>query len=615
MFYLKAEGIDSEQRASWPLEFGQNLTLGRGQQCDLIVPWDTEISRTHAVVQAIDNNGGKLPAGPHLRVQKHDLARNGIFVDGESSDSAELRVGQRFVIGMTTFRMTDESPAAPHPEENVEEVTFSQAEIRATEFVDADRRIEVLSRLPAVILDSNEDRESYRRLVELLIAGIPRSDAVAVIEATVSEETGPEPTHSNLRSDSKRSQEDFRIIEEQHRRDTDRSLAPSQRLLESCFHKWQPIAHVWRTQDGQSADYTISAEVDWAFCLPLLDDQRSRSVLYVVGRTMAPWGEPLRGQSDLRPDIRFAELVADIHRSIRRLSRLERQSVGLRQFLPGPLLEAVGEDFDPAVLEPSECDVTVLFCDLRGFSRRAERESDRLPELLQQVSHALGIMTDAIVSNGGVTSDFLGDSALGFWGWPFRDPTSPVKACRAAMAIRKAFASGEIRGSDGAPFRVGIGIAHGRAVAGKIGTKEQSKITVFGPVVNLASRLEGLTKLTRVPVLIDEATAKVLRDASEADEMRLRRLATVIPYGTETPVELTELLPEVGNTGYLTDAELKVFESAVDAFTAGQWEDAYRLLHQLPADDLAQDFLSQQIVAAGRRAPADWDGVIRAPEK
>jgi len=138
---------------------------------------------------------------------------------------------------------------------------------------------------------------------------------------------------------------------------------------------------------------------------------------------------------------------------------------------------------------------------------------------------------------------------------------------------------------------------------------------VFGPVVNLASRLEGLTKFIRVPVLIDEVTSSAVRGTAADHTMRLRRLAKVIPFGTESPVALTELLPPQQEGGLLTDEEIGIFERAADEFAAGRWEEAYRLLHRLPADDRALDFLSQQIVSSGRVAPPDWDGVIRAPAK
>ena len=160
-------------------------------------------------------------------------------------------------------------------------------------------------------------------------------------------------------------------------------------------------------------------------------------------------------------------------------------------------LEETGKngELNAELLKPRVCPVTVLFCDLRGFSHRAEEMENDLPGLLARVNAALDVMTTAILNHGGVTGDFLGDAVLGFWGWPFSSEDAPLKACRAALEIRRQFA--RIQGSAEHPladFRVGVGVAHGRAVAGKIGSGGRVSVTVFGPVVNLASRLESMTK-------------------------------------------------------------------------------------------------------------------------
>ena len=154
----------------------------------------------------------------------------------------------------------------------------------------------------------------------------------------------------------------------------------------------------------------------------------------------------------------------------------------------------------------------MLFCDLRGFSRKAEMHAGDLIPLLERVSKALGYMTQTILEHGGVIGDYQGDAAMGFWGWPLADPHMIKQTCLAALGIRTLF---EASAADPEhplhDFRIGIGIANGNAVAGQIGTTDQVKVTVFGPVVNLASRLEGMTKLLRVPILLDEPTAVAVR--------------------------------------------------------------------------------------------------------
>jgi len=314
--------------------------------------------------------------------------------------------------------------------------------------------------------------------------------------------------------------------------------------------------------------------------------------------------------------VKFTELVGDILGSLRQVQLLrERQGVFRRFFSPGVMNVLSGGDA-PRALEPREADVTVLFCDLRGFSRKVEEASDQLLEVLNRVSAALGLMTRNILDNRGAIADFLGDAAMGFWGWPLEQPGKVEQACRAALGIRAAF---EAVGRDPAHplygFRVGVGVATGRAVAGGIGTPEQAKVTVFGPVVNLASRLQDMTKLLRVPILIDEPTADAVRALLPPDVGRVRRMAKVRPFGLETPLVVAELIPPAPPPGTeaegaLTDADLDAYDQALDAFLAGDWTAAYKHLHRVPPDDRGKDVLTEFILKNNRTPPPGWDGVI-----
>src|SRR6202012_5572414 len=107
------------------------------------------------------------------------------------------------------------------------------------------------------------------------------------------------------------------------------------------------------------------------------------------------------------------------------------------------------------------------------------RSRGQLREFLARVSAALGVMTRSVLAEQGVIADFQGDAVLAFWGWPTPLADGPLAACRAALAIRESFATAAAR-SDHAlsGFDVGIGIAHGSAIAGRLGTDQQIKIGV-----------------------------------------------------------------------------------------------------------------------------------------
>jgi adenylate cyclase len=204
--------------------------------------------------------------------------------------------------------------------------------------------------------------------------------------------------------------------------------------------------------------------------------------------------------------------------------------------------------------------------------------------------------------------DFQGDAAMGFWGWPLPQHDAVLRTSRAALAVRAEFEAT-------AGFHAGIGVATGKAVAGKIGTVDQVKVTVFGPVVNLASRLEGMTRTLRAPILLDESTAKAVRRQVPREVARVRRLAIVRPYGLDRPLEVSELLPPLSDYPELSDEHLGFYESALDAFLAGCWSEAFELLHHIPAEDQVKDFLTVYIAQHNRTPPPNWDGVIPLANK
>ena len=152
-------------------------------------------------------------------------------------------------------------------------------------------------------------------------------------------------------------------------------------------------------------------------------------------------------------------------------------------------------------------------------------------------------------------------------------------------------------------------------MAGKIGTVDQVKVTVFGPVVNLASRLEGMTKILHAPILIDERTAIVLRNQLSPKLARLRRVAVVKPYGLDRKLEATELLPPESEFPELTDQNIVDYEKALDDVLAGRWSQAFERLHRVPAEDRVKDFLTVLIAQHNRTPPENWNGVIPLTSK
>jgi adenylate cyclase len=327
----------------------------------------------------------------------------------------------------------------------------------------------------------------------------------------------------------------------------------------------------------------------------------------------------LRNSNEVLTEQRLAEVVAKYIGAVRQARTLEQQQIEMRQFFSPKVVEALARS-GPAALEPRQGPVSVLFCDVRGFSRKVEESSDDLHALLARVREALSVMTRNILKHDGVIADFQGDAALGFWGWPHASEDSPALACRAALAIQKEFAEAqrdpfhEIHG-----FHVGIGICHGEAITGRIGSDEQIKVGVFGPIVNMASRLQDLTKQVGVPILVDGPTADAVADYLPPSVATCRRVTRLRPAGIATPVDVFALSsgrgPGRGRGDSLTFVQEKAYELASEAVESGHWTKAQRLLSKLPAKYGPANFLRRALRDCGQRPPADWDGVLTMDRK
>ena len=585
------------------------------------VTWDDRVSRKHATMHW---NGNQL------EVKRLPAARNAIFYRGQQQDSFAANVGEHFVIGQTTFSILDQQVQFSTADSPVfAEQTFSAHLLRQNKYKDADKRIEALGKLPEIIAGASSDVELCVRIVNLLLQGVPQASFVAILKLRGSESmeddsgAGSVTIVDEMDQEKTRSEVDFGaeldVLHWDCRRLTGQHFSPSAGLVRSATDSKESVLHVWNRQ-AANPSFTQSENVDWAFCTPVVSDACPGWAIYVAGEFDTATMIQLDGASNesevLQDDLKFTELTATTLGALRQVRSLQRRQDSLRHFFAPVVMQALGGQDPDKVLEPRETEVSVLFCDLRGFSQRSEDAADRLLELLQRVSDALGVMTHHILANGGVVGDFHGDAAMGFWGWPIDSEIAIEQVCRAALAIRQEFAAASAQPDHPlADFRAGIGIASGSAVAGRIGTTDQVKVTVFGPVVNLASRLEGMTKQLQASILIDESTAEWIRANVPAGTFRTRRVAKVIPFGMHTPLVVTELLAPEGPDSILLDEHVAAYEEAVDHFLEGRWNDAFRLLHMVPAEDQVKDFLTVYIAQHRRTPPPDWRGVIELPGK
>lgn len=593
---LIAQGNDAQQRWRRAVPEGQAVVLGRTAGI-WAVPWDQQISRRHVRIEL---------QGERLCVEQLAEARNPVFFRGREEDTFQIAPGEHFVIGQTTFTLADQrvdiATDAPEP---VRQQSFSPQYLRQVQFHNPDHRIEVLCRVPEAISGAAGDNELFVRLVSMLLAGVPRADAAAVV--TMQDAAGGADAGGDAAGEGEAAQRSRPLVLHWDQRlMVTNDFKPSEGLIRESLRKMQSVLHVWRGFEAPAKpQYTVSEHFDWAFCTPVLGRGCAGWGLYVAGRfDIDRSGTPDSADpTDLREDVKFTELLSAMLTSLRQMRTLERQHASLSQFFSPVVLDTLSNEDPDLVLAPRETEVSVMFCDLRGFARESERYGGDLLGLLQRVSTALGVMTRHIRQEGGVVGDFQGDAAMGFWGWPLPQADAVLRTVRAALAVRGEFEATE-------DFHAGIGIATGMAVAGKIGTVDQVKVTVFGPVVNLASRLEGMTKILRAPVLLDRVTAEAVRRNVPRDVARVRRIAVVRPYGLDTALEVSELLPPEADYPALSDQHLAWYEAALDAFLGCRWGESLELLHRIPAVDEVKDFLTVFIAQHNRVPPPRWDRVI-----
>ncbi len=177
---------------------------------------------------------------------------------------------------------------------------------------------------------------------------------------------------------------------------------------------------------------------------------------------------------------------------------------------------------------------SVLFADIRDFTALSERLDPM--ELMRLLNTFMGDMTKAIAQHGGIVNKFAGDSLLALFGTPLNPMGSAeTEACRAALVMRRKLAdlNRRQRAFGRPPLGMGIGIASGQAVAGNVGGDDRIEYTVIGEPVNLASRLQELTKDLPASILMDEPTYVALPADLHA---QCSPIAPVEIRGLELPV-------------------------------------------------------------------------------
>jgi adenylate cyclase len=290
------------------------------------------------------------------------------------------------------------------------------------------------------------------------------------------------------------------------------------------------------------------------------------------------------------------------------LARLEQEAeasrlrVQFEQFFSADLARELQKN--PRLLEGQVREITVLFSDIRNFSRMSERLGPA--DTCRLVCDVMEAQTARIREHDGVLVDYSGDGLIAMWNAPADHPDHAAKGCRAALAmladLPQVAAGWQERLES--PLRLGVGLNTGQALCGNTGSKFKFKYGPLGHAVNLASRVEGATKHLGIPLLITGSTRAQIGDA-----FATRRLGRVRVVGIETPVDLYELHAETATPEWC--ARRDTYEKALALYEAGDWAAAHSVIAPLvagpPDHDLPSINLAGRALEALRSCPEHRD--------
>ncbi|MBL9153670.1 MAG: response regulator [Verrucomicrobiales bacterium] len=304
--------------------------------------------------------------------------------------------------------------------------------------------------------------------------------------------------------------------------------------------------------------------------------------------------------------IRPAFLAARLHASLEK-KRL-RERVFAQHFTP-ELAREFARNPDLMNMRGRNAEVSVLFCDIRGFSSISERLG---PEAtIDWLGGVMGDFSSIVIDHGGVLVDYTGDELLALWGAPGEQPDHARRACQAAldMLARLPDLNEMWRGAIGSDTVVGIGISTGPALVGNIGTHRKFKYGPLGTTVNLGSRIQNATKALRIPLL---ATGETVSQFG-GQALSHRRLGRVRVRNIAGAFDLHELF----EPGRPEAAELKaLYEEALGLFELGDFTRASAVLGDLlvvhPGDGPSLLLMSRVVAAmlgggGGTEGDAVWD--------
>lgn len=255
--------------------------------------------------------------------------------------------------------------------------------------------------------------------------------------------------------------------------------------------------------------------------------------------------------------------------------------------------------------------ISILFSDIRSFTSISEK---MMPDdLVNSLNRYFTVMVDIIMARHGIVDKYIGDAIMAFFGAPVRHKDDALQSVLAGIEMSEALGQFNAQQRElGKPeFRIGVGINYGVVTVGNIGTEKKMDYTIIGDMVNLASRMEGLTKKYHQPLLISESLHQKVKD-----EVDCRLIDTVAVKGKTKGVRIYTVKKR------LSEEEKKAWtlhNTAMESYYRRDFDEAIGYF-QNAQKIFPDDYASQLIIDRCRQfkvtpPPENWDGVEIMTEK
>ncbi|QPF82563.1 HAMP domain-containing protein [Bradyrhizobium genosp. L] len=363
----------------------------------------------------------------------------------------------------------------------------------------------------------------------------------------------------------------------------------------------------------------IAAVLGFMFAM-LVGSGITRPVMRLLEGTKEVEAGRLDGAITITTQDEIGQLSAAFNRMIETLRHNQRIRETFGRYINPRIAEGLLDQPAIAATEGQRRVMTVVFCDMKGFTTLSEGVTPR--GLVKIMNLYLSTMSEPIHAHRGIIDKYIGDAIMAYWGAPFVEETEQTHLAALAAIdmigrvaqLRKDLP--ELLGVRAIPADcdIRIGIATGEALVGSIGSEFMMSYTVLGDTVNLASRLEGANKFYGSRSLISDATA-----AGCADSIELREIDRLVVVGQSQPQTVFEIM---GKKGELTPAVTQLvqhYAEGLAAYRQQRWDDATRAfaaaLDAVPGD--GPSLAMKARVEAFRQTPpaADWDGAWHLEHK